>query len=100
MGQDLAAGLLDLVNGIKLNLFIPDPIQLANITTIYKNKGSRQDLQNDRGIFILTVIRKIIDNLVYVDKYDDIDLAMSDSNIGARKKKNIRNHFICNIWNC
>ena len=33
-GQDLIAGLLDLINGIKTNLFIPDIIKLANITTI------------------------------------------------------------------
>ena len=53
MGQDLAQGLLDLCNGVKAELFIPLLVRLANITTIFKNKGSRQDLQNDRGIFIL-----------------------------------------------
>ena len=31
--------------------------------------------------------------LVYQDKYDIIDDSMSDSQIGARKKKNIRNHI-------
>ena len=30
---------------------------------------------------------------MYRDKYDDIDQFMSDSNIGARQKKNIRNHL-------
>ena len=83
LGKDLAKGLLELINGVKFNLFIPDPIQLANITTIFKNKGSRQDLSNDRGIFILPVIRKIIEKMLYSDKYDDIYLFMSDSNIGA-----------------
>ena len=95
LGQDLAVGLLDLINGIKLNLYIPETIKLANITTIYKNKGCRQDLKNDRGIFILSVIRKILDKMMYGDKYDDIDMFMSDSNIGARKKKK---PFICYIW--
>ena len=61
-------------------------MELADITSIYKNKGSRQDLKNDRGIFILPVVRKIVDNMIYCDDYDDIDLFMSDSNIGARKK--------------
>ena len=89
LGQDLAVGLLDLINGIKSNLFIPDVLELADITSIYKNKGSRQDLKNDRGIFILPVVRKIVDNMIYCDDYDDIDLFMSDSNIGARKKKNV-----------
>ena len=35
--------------------------------------------------------------MVYRDKYQIIDQAMSDSNIGARKEKNIRNHiFVVN----
>ena len=31
--------------------------------------------------------------LINKDKYDVIEESMSDSNIGARKKKNIRNHI-------
>ena len=31
--------------------------------------------------------------MTYNDKYEDIDHFMSDSNIGARKHKNIRNHL-------
>ena len=35
--------------------------------------------------------------LVYQDKYDTVDNSMSDSNVGARKKKNIQNHiFVIN----
>ena len=35
--------------------------------------------------------------LIYNDEYANIDENMSDSNIGARKNKNIRNHiFIIN----
>ena len=35
--------------------------------------------------------------LVYADKYSIVDQNMSDSNVGARKNKNIRNHlFILN----
>ena len=32
--------------------------------------------------------------LIYRDNYDTIDRSMSDSQVGGRKKKNIRNH----IW--
>ena len=81
------------MNGIKSEQFIPDFIQRANISTIYKNKGSRLDLDNDRGIFVLTVMKRILDKLIYCDKYDDIDSSMSDSNIGARKQRNIKNHL-------
>ena len=51
------------------------------------------DLTNDRGIFLLAVLRKILDRLIYIDKYPDLEKHMSDSNIGARKNKNVRNHL-------
>ena len=103
IGADLKEALLMLFNGIKENQFIPPIMTLANISTIYKNKESRLDLDNDRGIFIITVMKKILDKLIYVDKYDDIDNNMSESNIGARKNRNIReppsnypwNHKLC-----
>ena len=31
--------------------------------------------------------------MIFCDEYDDIDLFMSDSSIGSRKKKNVRNHL-------
>ena len=68
-------------------------MQEANITTIYKKKGSRLSLENDRGIFGTNILKRIIDKLVYNDKYDEIDAGMSDSNIGGRKKMNIKNHL-------
>ena len=46
-----------------------------------------------RGIFTLPVLRKILDRLVYNDLYKTIDESMSDSNVGARKEHNIRNHL-------
>merc|ERR1712055_194667 len=59
--------------------------------------GSKMDIDNERGIFICSVLRSILMKMIYKDKYDIIDKNMSDSNIGARKKKNIRNHiFIAN----
>lgn len=93
IGYDLKLAILDLMNGIKREMVMPTFMQLSNITTLYKNKGSRFDMDNDRGIFILTVFRKIFDKLIYNDKYEDIDTGMSDSNIGARKQKNIKNHL-------
>ena len=75
-------------------MFIPMFMTLSNITTIYKNKGSRMDMNNDRGIFILTVMKKMLDKLIYEDNYKEIDKNMSDCNIGARRKKNIKDHLL------
>ena len=65
---------------------------LSNITSIFKNKGSRLSLENERGIFIQTILKKILDKLIYSDNIEQINSNMSDSNIGARKSRNIRDH--------
>jgi hypothetical protein len=57
MGKDLEDGLISLLNGIK--------VIMANIASIFKNCGSRLLLTNDGGIFILAVVRKIFDKLIY-----------------------------------
>ena len=93
IGQDLEQAILRLVNGIKADFMIPKNVQMSNITTIYKSSGSRHDLESDRGIFSLSIWRKLIDKMIYHEKYPLLDKNMTDSNVGARKKKNIRNHL-------
>ena len=93
IGQDLEQAILRLVNGIKSEYFIPQNVQMSNITTIFKSSGSRHDLESDRGIFSLSIWRKLIDKMIYLEKYPLIDGNMTDSNVGARKKKNIKNHL-------
>ena len=97
IGSDLKNSLLTLYNRIKENCYLPEFIQWADITSLYKGKGEKLDLTNDRGIFIVSVFRSILMKLIYNDEYEKIDLSMSDSNVGARKNKNIRNHiFVVN----
>ena len=70
-----------------------------NYLQIFKQKGSRFDLEMDRGIFILPVLKKVFDKLIYEEKYPFVDGNISDSNIGARRGKNIKKSFIHSIWN-
>ena len=51
------------------------------------------ELSNDKGICWLAVLMTILDKLVYLDKYPGLEQNMSDSNIGASEKKNVRNHL-------
>ena len=93
LGNDVKMALLALLNEIKKEQKLPKLLQFANITTIWKKKGSRQDLNNDRGIFVVSIIRMILDSLIYRDLFPLIERNMSDSNIGARKERNIRDHL-------
>ena len=85
--------MLILFNKIKDTGIIPPFLRLANIHAIYKGRGEITELDSDRGIFIVSIFRYILMRLIYKDKYAIIDKSMSDSNIGSRKKKNIRNHI-------
>ena len=92
-GKDFRVAILDLVNMILETFYIPDELMKADIISIWKKKGSRLDLSNDRGIFILSIFRKILDKLLYMKLYPHIEKGMSDCNIGSRKGKNVRNHL-------
>ena len=97
MGEDLKQSMLILCNKIKHTRMIPSFMQKTNICAIYKGRGDKLSLDSDRGIFLITIFRTILMKMVYKDKYKIIDQSMSDSNIGARKHKNIRNHiFVVN----
>ena len=72
-------------------------MQLTDITSIYKNRGSKSDLNSDRGVFNVSTVRSFIDKLIYNDIYPVVDRNMSDSNVGGRRGRNIRdNLFIIN----
>ena len=92
-GEDLIKALVFLMDGIKEHFHFPEYLLRENITTIFKNKGSRMDMNNDRGIFLLTTLKKILDKLIYQDKFDNIDKNMSCSNIGSRKGRNVKDHL-------
>ena len=91
--NNIKLAMLSLFNAIKKEQKLPKFMQYANITTIYKKKGSRQEMNNDRGIFVVSTMRMILDSLIYNEKYPLVDSRMSDSNIGARKNRNIRDHL-------
>ena len=96
-GRDLKLSLLELFNQVKRTQTYPSIFQSSTITSIWKKKGNKTDLNNDRGIFNVTKIRSILDKLVYNDIYEVVDKSMSSSNIGARKNRNIRDHlFVIN----
>ena len=91
IGTDLKESLLMLLNKIKDQFKEPEFMQLANITSLWKRKGPKSDIENERGIFILTVLRMIKDRMIYTDTRDVVE--MSDSQVGGRLEYSIRNHL-------
>ena len=93
-GKNLKKSLLILFNRMKLENHFPDFRRLADVSTIYKGKGEKSNLNKDRGIFIVSIFRGLVMKIIYKDIYEIIDESMSDSQIGGRKGKNIRNHIL------
>ena len=64
---------------------------------MFKNKGTRKNLNFYRGIFRVSVFRNILDKLIFKDEYDNIDKNLTDSNVGGRRGRGIRdNLFVIN----
>ena len=68
-GSQLKLSMLMFFNKMKTENYIPEFIRKADIATIYKGKGEKCNLENDRGIFLVTTFRSILMRLIYVDKY-------------------------------
>ena len=94
--KNLKLFILKFFNLIKKKQIYPDIFKLSNISSFHKNKGSKDDLNNDRGVFLVVKLRSILDKLIYNDNYEIINDSMSDSNIGGRKGRNIRDHLFVN----
>ena len=96
-GDDLKKAILLLMNRIKREQRFPKALEICNISSIWKKKKSRNNFDNYRGIFRVSVFRSILEKLIYNDEYFNIDKNLSDSNVGARKGRNIRdNLFVVN----
>ena len=81
------------MNKIKNDQTYPRCLEACNISSIWKNKGSRNSFDNYRGIFRVTIFRSILDMLIYNDEYKNLDKNLTDSNVGARKNRNIRDNI-------
>ena len=96
-GDDLKKAILKLMNSIKKKQEYPECLEICNITSIFKKKGSRNEFGQYRGIFRVLIFRAILERLIYNDEFPNIDKNLTDANVGARKARNIRhNLFVVN----
>ena len=94
MGQDGLQSLLDMLNLIKEKLIIPGNLNLSNVSTIYKGKGSMQNVLNLRGIFKLPIIRNLLDRMVYYDEKQQLCQNMGHFQVGNQGGRNIRDNTL------
>ena len=99
MGHDGLVSLLDMLNEIKEVLLIPSKLNLSNVSTIYKGKGSKQEVINLRGIFKLPIIRNLLDRLIYFEEMEQLGTSMGQFQVGNQKGRNMRS-YTCRSHRC
>ena len=70
IGSDLKKSLKILLNKMKNEFDAPKFINACNIFSLYKGKNDRASLENDRGIFIMSIIRMIRDIEILIENRD------------------------------
>ena len=93
-GTELKKGMLNLMNGIKRTKEFPTFVCLSDICSIWKKKGSKLEIENERGISLITIFKKCLENMLFNNFYTDLDKNMSESNLGSRKKRNLKDHLL------
>ena len=69
-------------------------MSVSDVCSFQKKGKSVLSFENQRGISLITVFKKTMENLLFQDMSKDIDEKMSNSNIGARKNRNIKDHLL------
>ena len=59
-GTDIYHSLTKLFNSIKHELVVPDFFELMSITSLYKQKGLKSEISNERRIFNVSKVRSIL----------------------------------------
>ena len=95
-GEGLLQELVSVMNAIKNDTGSPEQWNKVLITAIFKNKGSKRELVNYRGIFLSSCISKLCEKLI-IQRHEETMKNVSLAQNGATKKKSpADNVFITN----
>ena len=92
-GKDIAESLRAMFNKILRKNKCPGEWQKVKIKSIYKNKGSKEDLYNQRGIFFTSNVQKVFERVILKRQYPNIDRSMSEFQNGGRKIRSSSEHL-------
>ncbi len=99
-GEEFRRLTLDVLNCIKISHVIPEQWERMNITPLYKGKGSRKHLVNQRGIFLTQVISKIWERLIKA-RTSNITENINKLQGGSRHGKGTPDQvFLMRSWIC
>ena len=86
-GSSLLLSLLFILNEIKRLKTIPEQWNTVIIQTMYKNKGSKKKLENYRGIFLTSILSKLLEKLIQIRIKGKIGNYSSPFQDGSRQNR-------------
>ena len=63
------------------------------VKSIHKNKGSRHEMKNRRGIFLTNIMGKVCEKILLKQNEEIIDSNTSESQCGKRKNRGVQDHI-------
>ena len=91
-GEEVIVSLYMMFQRVTKNQETPEQWERMRIKSLFKNKGSRMDLKNRRGIFITNTISKIYEK-VLLSKFE-ADLQINEFQSGGRKKRSTVDNWV------
>ena len=94
MGKDFIDSLLTLINKIEESPVIPDEWDEMEILSFHKNKGSKLELENRRGIFITNTISKLFEKIRSGKTREKLRDKISEFQCGGIEDRSTADHLI------
>ena len=86
-GKDLTNSINNLFKEININEIVPDEWTQLKMKSIYKNKGSRNKIENRRGLFIRSITSKLYERIKLKQNSEKINNGISKYQCGGTKGK-------------
>ena len=94
MGKDFRDSLHILINKIEENPVIPYEWNEMEILSFHKNKGSKLELENRRGIFITNTISKLFEKIRSGKINEKLNSKISEFQCGGIEARSTTDHLI------
>ena len=92
-GKDLLNSIIAMFNKILKEKEIPSKWENMRIKSIYKNKGSKAEMKNRRGLFITNIIGKLYEKVIAIRNTETIERYLSPYQCGGVKDRGTADHL-------
>ena len=78
-----------MLNEVEKHVTISKEWEYMKIKSIYKGKGNKKEMNNQRGIFIINILSKLLERIMYTRNKENLRKGISEHQNGSMDKRNI-----------